>query len=47
MTDAQGNVLLSGDVLLLNPDQLVFPSATTALEPISPVVNVVLSKVTI
>lgn len=47
LTDAQGNVLLSGDVLLLNPDQLVFPSATTSLEPISPVTNVVLSKLTI
>ncbi len=44
LTNALGNDLLSGDALLLNPDQLVFLSATTTLEPISPVVNVVLSK---
>jgi hypothetical protein len=47
LTDSQGNVLLSGDVLLINPDQLVFLSATTTLEPISPVATVVLSKQTI
>jgi hypothetical protein len=46
LTNALGNDLLSGDVLLLNADQLVFLSATTTLEPISPVVNVVLSKMT-
>ncbi len=44
LTNTLGNDLLSGDALLLNPDQLVFLSATTTLEPISPVVNVVLSK---
>ncbi len=44
LNNAQNQDLLSGDVLLLNPDQLVFLSATTTLEPISPVVNVVLSK---
>ncbi len=46
LTNTQNNALLAGDVLLLNPDQLVFLSATTTLEPISPVVNVVLSKMT-
>ena len=46
LTNAQSKVLLAGDVLLLNPDQLVFLSAATTLEPISPVVNVVLSKMT-
>lgn len=46
LTNNQGIVLLSGDVLLLNPDQLVFPSAATTLEGISPVVDVVLSKMT-
>lgn len=46
LINTQNQVLLSGDVLLLNPDQLVFPSATTTLEPISPVVDQVLSKMT-
>ncbi len=46
LTNTLGNDLLSGDVLLLNPDQLVFLSATTTLEPISPVVNLVLTKMT-
>lgn len=46
LTNALGHDLLSDDALLLNPDQLVFLSATTTLEPISPVVNVVLSKMT-
>ncbi len=46
LTDAQGTVLLSGDVLLLNPDQLYMPSATTSLEPISPLANVVITKLT-
>jgi hypothetical protein len=44
LTNTANHVLLAGDVLLLNPDQLAFLSATTTLEPISPVVNVVLSK---
>ncbi len=46
LTDSLGNDLLSGDALLLNPDQLLFLSATTTLEPISPVVNVLLTKMT-
>ncbi len=46
LTNTLGSDLLSGDALLLNPDQLVFLSATTTLEPISPVVNVVLTKMT-
>ncbi len=46
MTNTSGAVLLSSDVLLLNPDQLVFLSATTTLEPISPVVNLVMTKMT-
>ncbi len=46
LTNTVGAVLLAGDALLLNPDQLDFLSATTTLEPISPVVNVVLSKMT-
>jgi hypothetical protein len=46
LTNTLGAVLLSGDVLLLNPDQLVFLSATTTLEPISPVVNLVMTKMT-
>ena len=41
LTNAQGNVLLSGDVLILNPDQIDFLSATTTLESISPVVNAI------
>lgn len=44
LTNTVNHVLLAGDALLLNPDQLVFLSATTTLEPISPVVNVVLTK---
>ncbi len=46
LTNTVGNDLLSGDALLLNPDQLVFLSATTTVEPISPVVDVVLTKMT-
>jgi hypothetical protein len=46
LTNTSNHVLLSGDALLLNPDQLVFLSAATMLEPISPVVEVVLSKMT-
>lgn len=46
LTNSIGNDLLSGDALLLNPDQLVFLSATTTLEPISPIVNLVLTKMT-
>ncbi len=46
LTDIQATVLLEGDVLLLNPDQLYLPSATTSVEPISPLANVVLTKVT-
>ena len=41
LTNAQGNVLLSGDVLLLNLGQIDFLSARTTLESISPVVNVI------
>lgn len=47
LIDAQGNVLLSGDVLLIKPDQMAMQSATTTLEPISPVGLVVLTKLTI
>jgi len=43
LMDAQGNVVLAGDVLLIRPDQLGFPLATTTLEPISPA-EVILSK---
>jgi hypothetical protein len=43
LIDAQGNVVLAGDVLLTRPDQLGFPLATTTLEPVSPV-EVILSK---
>lgn len=46
LTNASNHALLSGDALLLNPDQLVILSAATTLEPISPVVNVILSKMT-
>jgi hypothetical protein len=44
LTDSQGKVLLAGDILLLNPDQLVMLSAITTLEPISPIGEVILSK---
>jgi hypothetical protein len=44
LIDAQGNVLLAGDVLLTNPDQLAMLSAITTLEPISPIGIVVISK---
>jgi hypothetical protein len=47
LTDAQGKVLLAGDVLLINPDQLVFMPAITTLEPVSQIAIVVLSKLTI
>ncbi len=46
LTNSHGSDLLSGDVLLLNLDQLDFLSATTTLEPISPVVNLVMTKMT-
>jgi hypothetical protein len=44
LTDAQGNDLLSGDVLLLNVDQLAMMPATTTLEPVSPIGTVVITK---
>ena len=44
LIDTQGNVLLAGDVLLTNPDQLAMLSAVTTLEPISPIGLVVISK---
>jgi hypothetical protein len=46
LTNTLGKDLLSGDLLLLNPDQIVFLSAATTLEPISPVVNLILTKTT-
>jgi hypothetical protein len=47
LVDSQGNVLLSGDVLLINPDQFVMFSGSTTIEPISPIGTIVLSKMTI
>ena len=46
LTNTQGTVLLSGDVLLINPDQLVMLSAANSIASISPVPNVVISKFT-
>lgn len=46
LTDAQGAVLLSGDVLLFNPDQLAMMPAITSLEPISPIGTVIITKFT-
>lgn len=44
LIDTQSNVLLSGDVLLLNPDQLAMLSAITTLEPVSPIGTVIITK---
>ena len=44
LTDVQGIDLLSGDVLLFNVDQLAMMPATTAIEPVSPIGTVILTK---
>jgi hypothetical protein len=44
LIDAQGAVLVAGDVLLTNPDQLAMLSAVTTLEPVSPIGIVIISK---
>ena len=44
LTNALGTVLLSGDVLLVNPDQLLIQSAISSIFAISPVPNVIISK---
>ena len=47
LMDSQGKILISGDVLLFNPDQFVFMSAIDTVTPISPIAEVVLTKQTI
>lgn len=44
LIDTQGNVFLSADVLLLNPDQLAMFSAINSFSGISPIGTVVISK---
>jgi hypothetical protein len=46
LTNTQGATLLSGDVHLLSPDQLVMLSATNSFSGICPVVDVIISKLT-
>jgi hypothetical protein len=46
LTNTQGTVLLSGDVLLINPDQLAMLSATDHLSTITLVAELVINKFT-
>ena len=47
IVDKQGVVLLAGDVLLINADQLVMMPATDGITPIPQIGEVVLTKMTI
>jgi hypothetical protein len=46
LTNTQATVLLSGDVLLINPDQLLMTSATDTVSTTTFVPQLVLSKMT-
>jgi hypothetical protein len=46
LTNTQGTVLLSGDLLLVNPDQLLMTSATDSVSASTFVPQLVISKVT-
>jgi hypothetical protein len=46
-TDSQGVVLVSGDVLLINADQLVMEPLTDSIDPISTISFAVFTKMTV
>ena len=47
IVDSAGIVLLEGDVFVLKADQIVFPVAIDAITPISPLGEIVMTKMTI